>query len=272
MKHKTEKSNAIEKALRILLTLKDERSSWGVRELSTHLGFNPATVLRILQILKTHNFVSQDTKSKKYHLGNIYFSFFQALQQTHPVNQSMLPYLEQLLERTKETVHFNIIQGNERICINSLESRRLLKGSMPIGERSPLYAGASSKCLLAFSGNIFIEEYLNVTELSAITDNTILNKTQLRLELDTIKKLGYASSIGERSPGLGSLSAPVWNFKGELVGCISLAIPELRFKDYDHRKFCIDALLEVTAMVSGSMGHSAVTDFKQTESLSIPYL
>jgi IclR family transcriptional regulator, KDG regulon repressor len=260
VKQQEERSNAIEKALLILLAFRDDQSCWGVRELSAHLGFSPATVLRIFQILKTHDFVTQDIQTKKYHLGNVYFSFFQALQQTHPVNQAMLSYLERLRERTQETVHFNIIQGNERVCINSLESRRLLKGSMPIGERSPLYAGASSKCLLAFTETVAANEYLAGIELLPITENTILNKTQLRQELEDIKTLGYASSIGERSPGLGSLSAPVRNYKKELMGCISLAIPEMRFKDYDHRKFCIEALLEVTASASESMGYRGLKD------------
>lgn len=255
MKQQNERSNAIEKALLILLAFRDDQPIWGVRELSAHLGFSPATVLRILQILKTYEFVTQDVQSKKYHLGNIYFSFFHALQQTNPVTQTILPYLESLRERTQETVHFNMIQGKERVCVNSLESRKSLKGSMPIGERSPLYAGASSKCLLAFSPTEISNAYLEDIELVAVTENTILNKTQLRKELEDIKAQGYASSIGERSPGLGSLSAPVHNYDGELLGCISLAIPEIRFKDYDHRKFCIEALRDVAASASQRLGY-----------------
>jgi IclR family transcriptional regulator, KDG regulon repressor len=255
VKQENERSNAIEKALLILLAFRDDQPSWGVRELSSHLGFSPATVLRILQILKTFDFVSQDAHSRKYQLGNVYFSFFQRLQHINPVIQAILPYLEQLRERTNETVHFNIIKDRERVCVNSLESRRNLKGSMPIGERSPLYAGASSKCLLAFCPVSFSDEYLRITELSPVTENTILNKAQLRKELDDIRINGYASSIGERSPGLGSLSAPVLNFRKELLGCISLAIPEIRFKDYDHRKFCIDALLSISALASNSLGY-----------------
>lgn len=257
VKQQDERSNAIEKALLILLAFRDDQPTWGVRELSAHLGFSPATVLRILRILKTYAFITQDVQSKKYHLGNIYFSFFHALQQTNPITQAMLPFLERLRERTQETVHFNVIQGNERVCVNSLESRRQLKGSMPVGERSPLYAGASSKCLLAFSSSGTANEYLNGIEIIPVTENTILNKTQLRKELEVIKARGYASSLGERSAGLGSLSAPVMNYDGEMLGCISLAIPEMRFKDYDHRKFCIEALLEVTASASQRMGYLA---------------
>ena len=255
MKQKENHLNSIEKALKILLAFQEGQSSWGVRELSAHLGISPATVLRILQTLKNYDFVGQNPQTKKYHLGNIYYDFFQALQNTNPLNQATVPYLETLREKTGETVHFNIVEAPLRVCVNSLESKRTLKASMPIGNRSPLHAGASSKCLLAFSSEPFIKGYLENTPLAPVTENTIVNKDQLYAELQKIKDQGYASSLGERTPGLGSLSAPLLNYKGSLLGCFSLAVPELRFKDYDHRKACIDALVIVAKDASKTLGY-----------------
>jgi len=247
MKSKESKMNSVEKALRILLAFQADNSTWGVRDLSALLGFSPATVQRLLQTLKAYDFVRQDSETRKYRLGSVYFQF---LQTTYPVVRAIIPYLEKLLSRTRETVHFNIIEEMDRVCVNSLESQQTLKASMPIGEHSPLYAGASSKCLLAFSPLDFVEKFLSTASFQQITESTIINATQLREELDAIKSQGYAASSGERTPGLGSLSAPVFNFNGRLQGCISLAIPELRFKDYDHRKFCIEALLSIAKEAS----------------------
>jgi IclR family KDG regulon transcriptional repressor len=254
MKLKENRLNSIEKAIAVLLTFQEGRPSWGVRELSTHLDFSPATVLRVLQTLKRHDFVRQDSDTKKYRLGNIYFSFFQALQDTNPLNQAVVPFLEALRAKTRETVHFNIIEGWFRICAYSLESHQNLKASMPIGNRSPLHAGASSKCLLAFSSVEFQKDYIN-SPLASITENTIVNKLQLVDELEKIRRQGYAASLGERTPGLGSLSAPILNFKRKLLGGISLAIPEIRFKDYDHRSFCTEALLTVSREASDMLGY-----------------
>ncbi len=255
MKQKDNHLNSIEKALKILLAFQEGRSCWGVRELSAHLGISPATVLRILQTLKGYDFVSQNPQTKKYRLGNVYYDFFQVLQNANPLNQAAIPYLEKLREKTSETVHFNIVEAPLRVCVNSLESKQTLKASMPIGNRSPLYAGASSKCLLAFSSSHFIDHYLEGTPLAPVTENTIVNKSHLLAELQKIKEQGYASSLGERTPGLGSLSAPLLNFKGGVLGCFSLAIPELRFKDYDHRKSCIDALVAIAKEASKTLGY-----------------
>ena len=166
----------------------------------------------------------------------------------------MVPFLEALREKTQETVHFNIIEGRFRVCAYTLESQQNLKAGMPMGNRSPLHAGASSKCLLAFSSDNFREDYIN-SPLASITENTIVNKIQLIDELKKIRNRGYASSLGERTPGLGALSAPILSFKGKLLGSISLAIPETRFKNYDHCSFCTEALLAVSREASNMLGY-----------------
>ena len=127
MKQTASTVNSVEKALKILKTFEGKRPYWGVRELSTHLGFSPATVQRILQILKAYAFVDQDAHTRQYRLGNIYFSFLHTLQRTYPVTQVAQPYMRQLLSRTQETVHLNVIERNERICIDNMESSQKLR-------------------------------------------------------------------------------------------------------------------------------------------------
>ncbi len=254
MKQDQARLNSVEKALKILLAFQAERPSWGVRSLSAHLGFSPATVQRILQTLKTHGFVLQDSKNHQYRLGNVFFQFMDTLQHSRPVARSAQPFMERLLTRTLETVHLNALDKKERLCIDTLESPQHLKASMPIGNRSPLHAGASSKCLLAFASSNFIDHYINSVSLESVTGNTITDMSELRGELAVIARQGYAASLGERTPGLGSMSAPILNHRGIVVAAMSLAIPEIRYKDGDHRRRCLKELLATAEELSEIMG------------------
>jgi len=247
--------NSVEKALKILLAFQVKRSSWGVRELSTHLGFSPATVQRILHTLKAHAFVDQKPETKHYQLGNVFFHFLDVLQSTHTITQSALPFMKKLLSATQETVHLNVIDGMERVCIDSIESPQYLKASMPIGSKSPLYAGATPKCLLTFSTKDFIDNYLKQVKLTPLTENTITSIKKFRSEMTMIKKQGYAKSLGERTPGIGSISAPVVNHRGMILAAISLAIPEIRFNNNSHRHLCLKELLNVAKQISKMMGY-----------------
>lgn len=256
MKQNKEKTNSVQKALQILLAFSTHHPVWGVRELSTHLGFSPATVQRLLQNLKGYGFVDQDPVTRQYRLGNIYFNFLHTLQSTLPITRSALPFMKRLVSVTQETVHLNVIDGMERICVDTLESLQNLKAGMPIGSRSPLYAGASSKCLLAFAEDEFIASYLDQMHLIPITARTIIDKADLSRELAAIRNRGYASSLGERNPGLGSLSVPVLNHQGVLMAALSLAIPEIRFLDKEHCDFCRQNLISNARKLSQVMGHA----------------
>ena len=120
MKQNQNNLNSVEKALRILMSFQAESAIWGVRELASYLEFSPATVQRLLQTLKTHGFVDQDEQTRQYELGNIYYRFLHILQANHSVIRSALPFMQQLLATTQETVHLNIIQGHDRICIDNI--------------------------------------------------------------------------------------------------------------------------------------------------------
>jgi IclR family KDG regulon transcriptional repressor len=252
----TQKLNSIEKALEILLKFQEIKPSWGIRELSSELSFSPATVQRILQVLKSYDFVRQDEESRQYYIGNIFYRFLENLNSSNNLTRIGRNYMEQVAQATQETVHLNIIEGNLRICIDTIESPKVLKAGMPIGNQSPLYAGASAKCLLAFSSEKFQDNYFKNTEIAALTQNTIVQADKLFEELYRIKAQGYAISLGERTPGLGSLSAPVFNFKGEILASLSLAIPEIRLKQEDHLQNCIDILTRAACSFSTAMGMS----------------
>lgn len=251
---RTGQPNAIEKALQVLLAFQVDRPRWGVRELAGHLGFSPATIQRILQTLKAYQFVEQDPQTLQYQLGRVYYRFLEVLQSQHAVVQEAGPIMRRLSLETGETVHLNVVDGRERLCIDSVESMQSLKAGMPVGNRSPLYAGASSKCLLAFSPDPFVSAYLADLSPTPLTDRTITDKKVLEAEIAVIRQRGYAESLAERTLGLGSLSVPVFSHNGHLLAALSLAVPELRFRNPEHRKHCLGHLLEAGRELSVRMG------------------
>ena len=50
----------------------------------------------------------------------------------------------------------------------------------------------------------------------------------LRGELDDVRRRGYALSFAERTPGIHTVAAAIFDHSGSVVGCLSLSGPELR--------------------------------------------
>lgn len=246
--------NAIEKALQVLLAFQVDRPHWGVRELAAHLRFSPATIQRVLQTLKAYHFIDQDPQTQQYRLGPIYYRFLEVLQSQHAIVQEAGPVMRRLALETGETVHLNVLDGRERLCVDSVESTQSLKAGMPVGNRSPLYAGASSKCLLAFAPKAFVEGYLSEVRLSPLTANTKVDSEELRADIAAIRRRGWAESLAERTLGLGSLSVPIFSHNGHVLAALSLALPELRFKDLEHKNRCLEQLLKAGRELSRRMG------------------
>lgn len=255
MKQKISNINSLEKALKLLLLFTEGQPQWGVREMSAHVGFSPATVQRLLKTLKAYDFVRQSAASRRYRLGNIYFRFFHALQSSYSIIQAALPVMTRLSAATRETVHLNILEGLERVTIETIESALPLKAGMPIGSRAPLYAGASAKCLLAFSAAPFRNRYVGEVHLQPFTARTIRSRNTLLKALALIREKGYAKSLGERNPGLGSLSAPIFNHDGCIMAAISLAVPEIRFKAVKRQERYLTALMKAAAEISTMAGY-----------------
>ncbi|MCP4022526.1 MAG: IclR family transcriptional regulator [Desulfobacteraceae bacterium] len=253
-KQNQKKLTSIEKALEIMLKFQGKKISWGIRELGGELGFSPATVQRILQVLKSYEFVRQDPNTRQYFIGNVFYRFIETLHHSNRLTAIGRKFMEEVTANTRETVHLNIMEGDLRICIDSIESSQVLKAGMPIGNQSPLYAGASAKCLLAFSNDEYKNEYFKKTKLLPVTENTIVDPAQLKTEIKKIKGQGYAISLGERTPGLGSLSAPVFDYKGMIQASLSLAIPEIRIKQKDHLSTCIQILTSAANKFSKALG------------------
>ena len=92
-------------------------------------------------------------------------------------------------------------------------------------------------------GNISLSFFLTLQDKYPITE-----VEQLIPELALIRERGYSSSLGETSQGLGTLSVPLSAFYSGTftLAAVSLAIPEIRFNNYDHRKLCIEELLLVS--------------------------
>ena len=152
MRHKTPKTSSIEKALMIIMAFTSHSDEMGTVELSQKLGFHPATVSRILQILRKKGFLQNNKRTRKFTLGPSAFELGKTIFRS--VNPNLLniamPYLVDLCEEVGETVVLETISGKKYRSELHCSRKALLKCQTQYRGQSPRPCVARSESHLCF--------------------------------------------------------------------------------------------------------------------------
>jgi len=224
-------SNAVEKALRILMAFYPQNSEMGTVDLAQKTGFHTATVNRILRILAQNSFLYQNPLTRKFNLGSSVFALGEAAIESLSDNllHKALPYLNELCERVRETVVLELISGAGSIVAYVAQGKQTLGIRANIGGRLPTHAAAGAKAIIAFSSQEIRENFLNKS-LRRFTGNTITDPAELRRQFEKIRKQGVSFCEEEIDIGVNAVGVPIFNHKDKPEAAIVVVGPSTRVK------------------------------------------
>lgn len=230
----------------------------GLSVLARELSLSKSVTHRMLKELVSLEFLTFDAATKHYRLGPGALRVGLAALRGLDVPQQARPYLWSLVQHTSETATLSARQGWKRVYIDQLRSPHEIHMSVVLGTGHPLYAGASSKAILAALPDADVDEYLESYSLDPVTVATITSVEALREEIAHIRKCGYSVSAGERQDGAGSVAAAIHLANGDVFGSISLCGPLTRFGP-EVRIGHGELIAETARRISAKLGHRIST-------------
>ena len=87
---------------------------------------------------------------------------------------------------------------------------------------------ASGKAMMAYIPEEALDRIISEKGLPRFTENTITDPTELKKELQKIRKRGYAMDLGESEKDVHCVAAPLIRRPGTVIGSISISAPEYR--------------------------------------------
>ncbi len=217
------KTQAIEKALKILLAFTPQNGEKGTLEISRILDLNKATVSRIVNTLNDYGFLSRDPQTKKFRLGPSIINLGLAVNRS--VNKNLVliatPFIDKLRDNIGETVVFNVLSGNNVIISYIADSPRTIRVNVELGMIGPTHATASGKAIFAFMPQAAVEGLLR-QKMHRFTPNTITNPDKIKKHFQQIRKQGYALDNEEIEEGFKAIAVPVFNFEGQPVAAVGV--------------------------------------------------
>lgn len=248
---KTKKLETADRLLQLLECFSLETPEWGVTELSHSMGLYKSVVHRMLVTLENRGYVSQHPVTKKYSLGIKIFELGMVVANRMDLRKIARPFMEELSKNTNETVMLLVAEGLEGICLEKVESSHSIKATSPLGKRVPLYAGATSKTLMAYLPE---EKQRLIIEngISRLAEKTILDTEGLLNNLKEIREKGYCISISEFTQGSMGIAAPITDYDGEVIASLSVTGPEFRMSP--HTQAFLQHVQYSAALISKNLG------------------
>jgi len=247
---------SVERVLNILEVMSGTGAPIAVTELADKVNLKISTVHRFLATLVYRGYVEQEDDNK-YRLGLKIMDIGNAALSYFDIRVVARPFLEELMERCNETVNLAVLDDTDVVYIDQVESKNLIIVKMlaQVGNRGPVHCTSSGKVMLAFLPEEKTEELISRLDLVKYTNETITDPDNLRKELKRIRKDGFAVDWGEREEHVRCVAAPIFNYEGRAIACVSISGPSTRITTYYMRNELVDLVRGTTQKISRKMGH-----------------
>lgn len=209
-------------------------------QIAERTGLSRSTAHRLIKALQDHGFLAH-YGGLGYRLGPRLLRLASEAMRELPLRDLAHPALERLVRLTGESAQLFVRSGDVRVCIDAVESPNELRTIVPIGASLPLVAGSAAKVFLAHS-----------TRPERLIRKAA-DPERFAHEVELARSRGWASSAGERQPGVGSVSAPVVGSYGILTAVVSVSGPAARMGRISARRY-VPAVLEAAKAIERAAG------------------
>lgn len=251
----SEKINrSVARALDIMELIAQSKEDLTISEISKFLAIPKSTTFDILYTLLEKGYLEQTSeKQKTFRLGMKLFQTGAHYLDRTPFRDVAHATLENLVETAGETAFLAILNKDELVYLDKVESPNSVRTSARIGSSNPLYCTGLGKAILATLPDDEVRAILKRTGgLRPVTPYTITDEAQFMSILAQARKQGYAVDDREHNSEVFCLAAPVYNLHGHVSAAISVASLFSKVKD-DRQK--IEVLGKMISAAALELSH-----------------
>lgn len=245
--------DAVSKAIELLFLVAEEGGN-GVTELAKRSGNTKARAYRLLTTLEECGLVRRQLPMATYSLGYRTLILGTAAQSQLSLINVARNILEDIGKECNESVLVRIRDGVETVCVAWWDAPHAIRVHSQLGDRRPLFAGASGKLLLAYAPEE-IQSAILGGKLEKFTANTIIKQGSLKKELKSILADGFSVSFSEKTADMVAVAAPVRDASGAVVASLAMTAPASRVPKESLGKY-VKIITHAAAQFSGLLGYA----------------
>lgn len=215
--------NSVERALTILELLAGKRQGLTTSDLSRRARIPKSTTSYLLRTLVSRGYVRRDAATGQHTLGVRLLSLGGQAMQGMELREVAMPYLRQVVERTRLGAHLAILDHGDAVYVERIESPGFIKMDIWVGRRMAPHVTAVGKALICYLDRHDVQEIVALHQIKPATPKTILTLPRLFAELEATRQRGYAIDDEESSERVRCVAAPVFAASGDVVAAIGVS-------------------------------------------------
>ncbi|HWR40657.1 MAG TPA: IclR family transcriptional regulator [Patescibacteria group bacterium] len=244
---------SLQRALDILEVVGNSRQPVPLKEITAQTGLPKSTVYRLLSNLEAREYIRCNADTS-YQLGLKLLMMSQRVEQSFELKHLARPYIVELNEYTRESVHLGMLHNNRVLYVDTVESAHTIRLVAKVGATNWVHFTALGKALLVQHSDEAIVKILQEQGMDRKTASTLVTPAAFLEEMERVRREGYAWDEQESEDGCRCVGAPIFNHKGQVVAAISISGPVARVsRDMASSDF-VPRLLSVTRELSNSLG------------------
>ncbi|MCK0440875.1 IclR family transcriptional regulator [Gordonia alkaliphila] len=220
------------KVMTILHAFEVDDHDLALAELVRRTGLHKATAHRLCgEMVQAHLL---DRTPGGYRLSGGLFELGMRASVERGLLEIAMPFLQDLYERTRETVHLGVLDGDEVMYVAKIGGHRQASAPSRTGGRMPLHCTGIGKALLAHTDAQTQRRVLSAP-LVRRTPRTIVAPGLLSQQLDAARETGVTFEYEESALGIACVAAPILDVgDNSLIAAISATGPVHRYRPEQH--------------------------------------
>jgi IclR family transcriptional regulator, pca regulon regulatory protein len=214
------------KGLAIIETFSPRRTRLTVTDAAQSTGTSRASARRCLLTLTELGYLDFDGKFFRPQPRLLVLSA--GYSGTRSLPQIAQPFLEAARNQLHESISLAVLDRESALFVARSEAERLVTTGITVGTRIDLYCSATGRVLLATWPDARVADYLDRTDITARTRNSVIKKAALRNAVRHARSTGYAYTDQELEVGLRSIAIPVLDIRGNVVAAMSASASSAR--------------------------------------------
>lgn len=191
-------------------------------ELQSGSRFPKATLYRLIQTLTREGMLSFDAERMTYAPGPRLMRLAHGAWAQFSLAPVARRFLDSLSAEVGEAVHLAQLDQGQVLYIDKRHAVHPVKMFAEAGRVGPAYCTGVGKAMLAHLPETEREEAIGKQSFHRFTAATITDAVALRLELEAVRRRGWAVDREEHEPGIICVAVPILAAGGSVLGGLSI--------------------------------------------------